>query len=173
MLRILVPSAALRRPLRPTLDSMNIVLDCNAYDLLSKAPKLHEQMRAAISAGNLSVIVTNRLWQEVLQSPHREMALSLPVKYVGDSVAFCDGPCDSRIGPGILYRAHLGTSKKHDDALIADAADYDADYLVSEDRRLRKRMKDHALRCKAVSFEEWCTIFLATHATPREVPHAA
>jgi hypothetical protein len=100
------------------------------------------------------------------------MAQSLPVKYVGDSVMFCDGPCDARVGPGTLYRAHLGTSNKHDDAVIADAADYDADYLVSEDRRLRRRMNDHALRCRAMPFFDWSAMFLATRATPSEPGHA-
>jgi hypothetical protein len=152
---------------------MNVVLDCNAYDLLGKLPQLLGEVRAAIATGELTVIATNRLWREVWQSPHRDMALSLPVKHVGDSLAFCNGPCNARVGPGTLYRAHLGTSKKHDDALIADAADYDADYLVSEDRRLRKRMNEHALRCSAVSFSEWSAMFLAGRATPLGAEHAA
>lgn len=152
---------------------MNVVLDCNAYDLLGKSPRLLEEARAAIAAGELTVIATSRLWGEILQSPHREMALSLPVKHVGDSVAFCDGPCNARVGSGTLYREHLGTSKKHDDALIADAADYDADYLVSEDRRLRKRMNEHALRCKAMPFSEWSAMFLAGRATYLRAGHAA
>jgi hypothetical protein len=137
---------------------MNVVLDCNAYDLLSKEPELIEQVRAATAFGKLTVIAANSLWWEIWESPHRELALSLPMEYVGDSVTFCDSPCNSRVGSGILYQAHLGTSKKHDDALIADAADYDADYLVSEDRRLRKRMNEYAVRCKAVSFSEWKAI---------------
>jgi hypothetical protein len=140
---------------------MNVVLDCNAYDLLSRSSLLLDHLRAAIADGEVVVIATNRLWWEVWESPHREMALSLPVKHVGDSVAFCNGACNARLGSGALYRAHLGTSKKHDDALIADAADCDADYLVSEDRRLRKRTNEHAFRCKAVSFSEWSCIFLA------------
>lgn len=151
---------------------MNVVLDCNAYDLLAGAPTLLKEVRTAIGASELAVIATTRAWQEVWDSPHRNMALSLPVKVVGDSVMFCDGPCDARVGPGALYRAHLGTSKKHDDALIADAADYDADYLVSEDRRLRKRMNGHALRCKAVSFSEWAALFLASRCVSQEGKHA-
>jgi hypothetical protein len=143
---------------------MNIVLDCNAYDLLHDDPELIDAIRAAISAGELVVIASNSLWWELWESPHRELVLSLPTKYVGESVATCNSPCNSRLGSGLLYRAHLGTSKKHEDALIADAADYDADYLVSEDRRLRKRMNEYAARCKAVSFSEWKTIFTAMRA---------
>jgi hypothetical protein len=152
---------------------MKVILDCNAYDLLCRSAKVLELVRLAISAGELVVLASEGLWQEVWQSPHRKMALSLPIEFVGESVLFCDGPCNSGLGAGILYRAHLGASKKHDDALIADSADYHADYLVSEDRRLRKRMNDFAVRCRAISFSEWNSIFLTADGSAARHPLAA
>jgi hypothetical protein len=147
------------------LGSMKIVLDCNAYDILENEPKLVDEVHAAISVGELTVIAPNSLWWEIWESPHRELLLSLPAKYVGDSVMFSGGPCNSSVGGGTLYRAHLGASRKHEDALIVDAADYEADYLVSQDHRLRKRMNEHAVRCKALSFLEWRAIFNTMRAT--------
>lgn len=139
---------------------MNVVFDCNCFDKLACASDVLCAMRARASRNELTVIVTRRLWTEICNSPHRELAASLPLRHVGESVMFAGGCVGDRVGSGRLYHEHLGCSNKHDDALIADAADYDADLLVSEDNRLRKRMNEHAVRCKAISFDEFVNLVL-------------
>ncbi len=143
---------------------MNVVLDCNAFDKLALATEVLSSVRAKISRHELTIIVTRRLWAEICESPHKELAASLQLKHVGESVMFVNGCVNDRVGSGRLYHDHLGTSKKHEDALIADAADYDADFLVSEDNRLRNRMKEFAVRCKAVSFDEFAYLVLENGA---------
>lgn len=44
----------------------------------------------------------------------------------------------ARVGDGATYKAHKGRSRKVADAVLADAADTDADIFVTEDVRARK-----------------------------------
>jgi predicted nucleic acid-binding protein len=134
---------------------MNIVLDCNIYDKLAETPKIQQQLRCLISDKALTIIATRCLWDEIEKSSHVTLAKSLPVTFVGESVMFVDGSVDDRLGSGELYDAHRGSSNQHNDALIVDAAEFDADFLVSEDGRLRRRMNEHAIRCKAISFSDF------------------
>jgi hypothetical protein len=41
------------------------------------------------------------------------------------------------------------------DALIADAADSDCDFLVTDDERCKKRLNEISQRCRAVNFNEF------------------
>jgi hypothetical protein len=139
---------------------MNIVFDCNVFDRLASAKAVLDSLKEKIIRSELTVIVTRRLWKEICASPHKDLAASLQLKHVGESVMFAGGRVGDRVGSGRLYHEHLGTSRKFGDALIADAADCDADLLVSEDNRLRKRMNDHAVRCRSVSFDEFAHLVL-------------
>lgn len=134
---------------------MNAIFDCNVFDLLQASESALLTVRERISKGSLRVVMTRTLWQEVSASPHAALALSLPVTHVGDSVIFVNGAVNDRVGNARLYALHRGQSNKHEVALIADAADYDADLLVSQDARLRKRLNERAARCRAVSFEDF------------------
>jgi hypothetical protein len=134
---------------------MNVVLDCNIYDKLADDEGLVRVIQEKTANGQLVVIATRRLWDEICNSPHRDLALSLNPTHFGESVMFADGCVGDRVGSAKLYDLHLGDSNKVEDALIADAADYDADYLVSEDLRLRRQMTKFAVRCKAISFDEF------------------
>ncbi len=134
---------------------MRVVLDSNAYDKLAVSSRVQSIIRDLIRVGTLTVIATRCLWEEIEGSPHKDLALSLPLTLVGESVMFVNGGVDDRIGSGELYEAHLGASRQHNDALIADAAQFDADFLVSEDKRLRRRMAAYSNRCRPITFEEF------------------
>jgi predicted nucleic acid-binding protein len=137
---------------------VNAIFDCNVFDQLQASESALLVVRERISKGKLRVVMPRTLWQEVSVSPHAKLALALPVHHVGDSVMFANGSVGDRVGSARLYTLHRGESSKHEDALIADAADYDADFLVSQDSRLRKRLNEHAVRCQALSFEEFIHI---------------
>ncbi len=54
-----------------------------------------------------------------------------------------------------MYDAHLGDSQKTEDALIADAASWHADWFVSADKRCIKRFEDSTAqtRCMPMRYE--------------------
>ncbi len=63
--------------------------------------------------------------------------------------------CVDSIGAGQTFDAHLGSSRKINDALIADAADWMAQWLVSQDVRFRSRFSKVAMQCEALSYDEF------------------
>lgn len=70
---------------------MNVVLDCNIYDKLADDEGLVRVMQEKAASGQLVVIATRRLWDEICNSPHRDLALSLNPTHFGESVMFADG----------------------------------------------------------------------------------
>lgn len=134
---------------------MKIILDCNIYDRLQVEQSLTCLLRSLIERQLLTVLVTPSLWRELLASPHADLANTLPVVHIGESVFLAGGQVGDRVGSGALFQEHYGSSAKFTDALIADAAQYDADFLVTEDTRCRKRMNQFAARGKAISFAQF------------------
>ncbi len=134
---------------------MKVIFDCNIYDRLAADVALTVRIRQLVARSSLSVLVTRTLWSEIVKSPHEDLAKSLPVTHIGESVALAGGRVGDRVGSGRLYVAHRGNSKQFNDALIADAAQAAADYLVTEDTRCGKRMKAYAVSCKAIGFDEF------------------
>lgn len=135
------------------------ILDCNVYDKLDAFPDSLALLTRLIGLGRVSILATPSLWREIEDSPYRRLAESLRVVHVGESVALIGGHIGDRVGAGRLFHAHLGKSKQmRNDALIADAADHDAEILVSEDREMRKRAKKNATRCMVATFAEFIAL---------------
>lgn len=134
---------------------MKVILDCNIYDKLSERFDLFCLIQELVQGLKLSVLVTPSLLREIKDSPHLELAKSIPVTFIGESVMRAGGQVGDRTGSGNLYRAHYGDSSQFNDALIADAAQHDADFLVTEDGRCRKRMNKFAVRGRAITFSEF------------------
>ena len=65
----------------------------------------------------------------------------IPTEFSGNTVALPGIMCaGDHLGPGTVYLEHLGNSTNINDALIVDAASWKADWLVTEDARLRDRV---------------------------------
>ncbi len=138
---------------------MNVVLDANIYDTLRENPEYYGSIRTLIEAGLLNVIVTRTVVEELFRSPFAGIPAFFPTSYEPNTVSRAGiMKAGDRLGRGDVYCSHVGNSKKVNDALIADAAAVYADYLVSEDHRLRKRMQSIASRCKALSFSEFLKV---------------
>ncbi len=81
---------------------------------------------------------------------------TFPTVFRGNTVGRIDlMTCIDSIGAGQTFDAHLGNSRKINDALIADAADWLAQWLVTGDGRLRSRMATVATRCRPLSYDEF------------------
>ncbi len=137
---------------------MKVILDTNIYDKLDCDINAQVKLKELIDKGKLVVIVTRTIFEELKESPFGGIPSFFKTKYIGNTVSrsglMCSG--DS-LGTGDLFDSHLGKSTKINDALIVDAADLKADYLVSEDKRLKKRMARVSQNCEVLSYSDFVT----------------
>ena len=137
---------------------MKIILDTNIYDCLESDSTTRGLVKAMVKTGLLTVIVTRTIAEELLKSPFEGIPNFFKTEYKGDTVSRCGIMCaGDSLGSGEVFDAHLGKSKKVNDALVADAASWNADWVVSEDKRLRKRLCNLNTRCISMSFDEFKT----------------
>lgn len=134
----------------------SVVLDSNIYDLLADDAATVELIRNTISEGHLEVIVPRTVAEELWRSPYKGIPTFFPTVFKGNTVGRAGlMTCGDSIGPGETFDAHKGSSFKVNDALIADAADWMAQWLVSQDARLLSRMTKVAMNCEALSYDEF------------------
>ena len=132
------------------------ILDTNIFDLLVLDGKTVAKMESMIAKGSLEIIVTRTIAKELWCSPFKGVPPLFPVVFRGNTVGRIDVfTCMDAIGDGETFTAHLGGTHRINDALIADAADHMARWLVTEDKRLRTQMQRVALRCKALSYVDF------------------
>lgn len=132
---------------------MKIILDSNIYDKLAIDIATQAEVRKFVDEGKIVVIATRTIFEELLKSPFGGIPSFFKIEYTGNTVGRCGIMCaGDSIGAGTIFDAHLGSSKKLNDALIADASGWKADYLVSEDDRLQKRMRKIAQNCAVLSY---------------------
>lgn len=145
-----------------------VLLDTNIYDMLEKHPDASEQVRNLVMLGVMKVLVSRTVAEELHASPFKGIPDFFPCEYVGNTVGRVGIMCaGDSIGNGNVFYRHQGNSTKRNDALIADAASWYADWLVSEDTRMRKRANEQQLRCKAIDFLEFAELLrLAKAASP-------
>lgn len=135
---------------------MKAILDCCVYHKLEADQSAQALVRQLVEQRLLVILVTRTVWEELQPPPFQGVPSFFPVKYAGNTVGRCGiTHCGDSIGRGDVFDAHLGDSNKVNDALIVDAADLMADWIVSEDLRLRKRVPLFAHKCEALSFEEF------------------
>lgn len=135
---------------------MKIILDTNIYDFLAVDDATCALVRAMVETGELAVIVTPTIAEELLASPFEGIPNFFKIEYEGGTVSRCGIMCTGdRLGGGEVFDAHLGKSKNIHDALIADAAATYVDWIVSEDRRLSKRLCDLDVPCLSITYEEF------------------
>ncbi len=135
--------ASLHNGHMPTTRAM---FDTSAIRNLEKDRAGLELVRAAISSGRIVAIVP-RTVSDQLWAGHRSRGLAgtppFPAEYVGNSVARAGlMAAGDSLGSGVAFDVHMGAAHSDSqiaDALIVDAATWDADILVSDDRRFRRR----------------------------------
>ena len=135
---------------------MKIIFDSNIYDKLAIDIATQEEVRKLVDEGKIVVIVTRTIFEELSKSPFKGIPSFFKIEYTGNTVGRCGIMCaGDSIGAGTIFDEHLGGSKKLNDALIADASDWKADYLVSEDDRLQKRMRKISHNCAVLSYSDF------------------
>ncbi len=135
---------------------MKFILDTNIYDKLATNVDIQAKIKDLIDKSRLTIIVTRTVAEELLNSPFKGIPKFFPIEYRGNTVSRSGLMCASdSLGSGEVFDKHRGVSKKTKDALIADAAELNADYLVSEDKRLKKRMPIASKNCKALSYSDF------------------
>lgn len=131
-----------------------IVFDCNIFDEISKDESVKNKIHLLVERGIIEVIIPRTVRDELIDSPFMGVPNWFPITAIGDSVFIADrSPVDSaRLGSGIVFKKHLGSSSKISDAVIADTADTDATIFVSNDNRCRKRLSKISNGCTAHNF---------------------
>lgn len=135
---------------------MKIIFDTNIYDLLANDTITCALVREMVESERLTVVVTRTIAEELWESPFHGIPSVFKTEYEGNTVSCCGIMCaGDRLGPGEAFDAHLGNSIKQNDALIADAASWYADWIVSEDQRLLKRFCHLNTCCIPMSYDEF------------------
>ena len=138
--------------------STTVLLDTNVYDLLAADAVTRGSVAVAVSSGQILVIATPKVVDELSDSPFEGLPKWFPIETVVESVAVLGhwrlGL--AALGEGEVYTAHRGRSRKVADAIIADSADCHADVLVSEDGRVRRRLAGVSTRCRPMDYAEFC-----------------
>ena len=136
---------------------LRIVLDSNLWDRLASDEIARIRLRELIEASAVTVLVPDTLLQELARSPFGGIPNWFPVVMAPDSVFVADfSRVDfARCGGGVVFSAHRGTSNKIPDGVLADFTAIDADVLVSEDRRVRKRFTDIVGSSRAMTYNDF------------------
>jgi predicted nucleic acid-binding protein len=137
---------------------MKVVLDSNIYDKCAQIYEIQCRVRELILAGKIEILISPTIYDELCKSPFNGVPNFFPGTYIGESVFVAGGRVGDRVGTGEILDEHLGDSKKVADAFIADLAATDAEYLVSEDKRLRIRLNAIQSWCKAIDFLTFTSI---------------
>lgn len=115
---------------------LRAVLDANVFDRLQADASTCCLLGELSRLGVVEVLVPFTVASELADSPFHGIPDWFPVTCVHDSVAVLPFHLGSTaLGPGAVYRVHLGKSSKRNDAKIVDSAAQHAALLVSNDKR--------------------------------------
>jgi predicted nucleic acid-binding protein len=134
---------------------LRVVLDGNVFDKFERDARAADLLATLISESKVAVLMPRVIADELRARP-AGMPEWLQVCHVTDGTAVAGIAIAgaARVGGSPVYDAHLGTSRKGKDAVVAVTAHLDADVLVSDDRRCRTRAQQHA-RCEALTYEQF------------------
>ncbi|UGA55425.1 hypothetical protein [Vibrio sp. VB16] len=135
-----------------------VVLDNNVYDELHQDIRKLNSLVSLVNKKQIEVLMPIAIERELQKSPYRKEPADLMVRRVHNSAFVADiSPTDvSRVGSGKFYTQHLGNSKAKNaiDALIADLAALEADYIVTNDKRFTRRFDELDTKCKCMKLLE-------------------
>ena len=140
-----------------------ILLDSNIYDRLEEDAEACRALSAQVSNGEVAVIATPKIVDELRNSPFDGIPTWFPVSVEPEAVTVLGHARlgMTRLSNGDVYRAHRGKSKKVPDAIIAHSANALADIAVSDDGRFRHRLRAISQQCRVMSFDkfrEWLNL---------------
>lgn len=129
-----------------------VILDTNIYDKLRDKLITRKLIKNLIDKAKLLIIMPRSVAEELHLSPLKEVQSYFPIKFVGNTVGNVNMAVCDAIGSGEVFNKHVGDSKKVNDAYIVDAADWYADWLVSEDVRLINRAAKISNRFRCMNY---------------------
>jgi len=135
---------------------VRVLLDTMIYDILSKDSATCDRLRHLIKTGKVMVLATPTIERQLRDSPFNSIPDFFPVTYIRESVLVCGASgAGDRSGSGKVMLDHMGISKDQADAMIADVANNDADYLVTEDRDFLNRMSRTNASCIWLNYSDF------------------
>jgi hypothetical protein len=146
-----------------------VVFDGNVYDKLVDDPTTRHILASLTASGQLEVLATPVVVEELRDSPFRGVPSWFPVTVEPEAVLVLGHARlgMARLSEGRVYTRHRGRSNKVRDAIIAESASALADVFVSEDRRCRKRLGELSSRCRPMTYAEF-RAWLAREKTSEE-----
>ena len=132
-------------------------LDGNVYDLLADDLSTRALATRLAGANRIEFVASPILLGELKSSPFGGLPDWFPVKVLPEGIAI-SGVARSgmaRASAGIVFKQHLGGSRKGADAIIAHSAHSMRAVLVSEDHRCRERLKALAGEAHAMNYEQF------------------
>lgn len=134
---------------------ITVLLDGNVFDKIAEDAEGRAMLRALCSSGRLRQVTSPTVRGEVAASRKPGLLALLdemPIEVVGNAPPLADlMRAGDHLGDPQRFVEHKGKSSKVDDALIAAAADFHSDYVVSGDDRLRHRVE--GWRVKSLDYE--------------------
>jgi len=147
---------------------MRIMLDTNIYDWIIETPEMVKRLKQLSEENKLVILCTHIQEDELANIPNEKRTAITEIKEILKKVPTNGAVYDvSRYGEATyddggtcgIGISDIRSSKKREkhvhDALIATTAARYADVLVTEDKRLAKRMGEASTPCRVWSFAEF------------------
>jgi len=133
------------------------MLDGNVFDLLKSDDDTRALIKSACEKKQIRIIISPVVMKELERSPFGGIPYFFPVEVIVESVAVAGLAIAGLAMPGngTIFSAHLGTSNKGSDAVIADSASTYANVFVSEDSRCRTRLQQAHHSCNCLAYGEF------------------
>ena len=134
-----------------------VMLDGNIFDKLRDDPEARSTIAKLVKSGDLRVIATPLVVDELRASPFGGVPNYFEVNVVPEAVTVLGDakPGMARLGHGEACKEHQGKSRKIKDAIITQSAHALAGIFVSEDQRCRKRLSEISSQCRAFCYAEF------------------
>lgn len=136
-----------------------VFLDTNIFDKLVSDAESVSLIKTLREAGSIRVITSRTVRDELVGSPGVGLLDDLSIEIVGNATPVAGIMCAGDfLGAADYFFYHKGESNKSNDALVAAAAEFHADWLVSEDRRLVHRHQGQAQACDAMDYVRFVNV---------------
>lgn len=133
-----------------------VALDTNIFDKLAVDASVKDLISTLCTGGAIRLIISRTVRDELASSPHNELLLSLPIELVGNATPIAGLMCaGDYLGDVEHFIRHKGESSKVNDAQVANSAELLADWLVSEDSRLRRRQQKFSTSVEVLTYDEF------------------
>lgn len=144
---------------------LRLYLDGNIYNLLEHDLPTRELAARLAVMHRVEFVASPVLLGELSSSPFKGLPTWFPVNVLPEGIAISGNARSgmARASEGLVFRQHLGESRKGADAVIAHSARSMGAVLVSEDHRCRERLKALTGAGHAMNYQEF-RVFLESHS---------